>query len=132
MCKDLYSQWSYHTMTIDFIPYNPELVPLAQKLRNNSTISESFLWQELKENRLGVHFERQKPLGEYIVNFYSPELMLAVDIEGHGSGHQSEYNKQRLQEVEKLGVRVIHYTDMQIKRDIRRVINGIKQQINQA
>jgi len=130
MCKDFVSQGSYYLMTIDFIPYNPELIPLAQKLRNNSTISECFLWQELKGKRLGYDFERQKPLGEYIVNFYCSELMLAIDIEGHGSGHQSEYNQQRLQEVEKLGVKVIHYTDMQIKRNIRRVVKGLRQRIN--
>lgn len=65
------------------IPYNPALKEKARELRNNSTISEIFLWQFLKgKQMLGYDFHRQKPLDEYIVDFFCNELMLAIEIDG--------------------------------------------------
>lgn len=53
------------------IYYNPKLKQLARKLRNNSTLSEILLWKYLKEKQMmGYDFHRQKPLDEYIVDFF--------------------------------------------------------------
>jgi len=53
------------------IYYNPKIKPLARKLRNNSTMSEILLWEELKGLKMkGYQFLRQKPIGEYIVDFF--------------------------------------------------------------
>ncbi|MDX1671590.1 MAG: DUF559 domain-containing protein, partial [Balneolaceae bacterium] len=54
------------------LPYNPKLVPLARSLRKNSTLAEVLLWQKLNKKQLGVDFHRQKPIGNYIVDFYCP------------------------------------------------------------
>jgi very-short-patch-repair endonuclease len=64
------------------IPYNSELVPLAKKLRHNSTLSEILLWQQLKKKQqLCYDFDRQRPIGNYIVDFYCKELQLALEID---------------------------------------------------
>ncbi|GEO06149.1 hypothetical protein AAE02nite_38130 [Adhaeribacter aerolatus] len=53
------------------IPYQPHLKQLARQLRNNSTLAEVLLWNELKGKKLnGYDFDRQKPLDAYIVDFY--------------------------------------------------------------
>ncbi len=53
------------------IPYNPELKDLASQLRKNMTLSEVLLWIELKNKQmLGYDFDRQIPIGDYIVDFY--------------------------------------------------------------
>lgn len=65
------------------LPYDPALRKLARELRNKSTLSEVMLWQQLKRGqRGGFDFHRQKPLDHYIVDFFSHELMLAVEIDG--------------------------------------------------
>ena len=47
------------------------------------TLSEVLLWNELKQkNILGYDFDRQRPIGEYIVDFYCKELSLVIEIDG--------------------------------------------------
>ena len=69
------------------IYYNPKLKQLARNLRNNSTLSEVLFWNEVKGKKiLGLQFLRQKPIGEFIVDFYCPKLKLAIEIDGESHG----------------------------------------------
>jgi very-short-patch-repair endonuclease len=53
------------------IYYNPKLKERARELRNSSTLSEILLWNELKQKKiLGFQFYRQRPIGNYIVDFF--------------------------------------------------------------
>jgi very-short-patch-repair endonuclease len=62
------------------IPYNPALKELARKLRNNATKAERVLWHSLSGKQcFGYDFHRQKPIGNYIVDFFCQELMLAIE-----------------------------------------------------
>ena len=71
------------------IPYNPKLKELARELRNNSTKAEIILWLKLKNKQLyGYDFHRQKPIDNYIVDFFCQELMLAIEVDGYS--HQFE------------------------------------------
>jgi very-short-patch-repair endonuclease len=66
------------------IPYNPKSKQLARNLRNNSTKSEIILWMRLKGIQMkGYDFHRQKPLDNYIADFFCHELMLAIEIDGY-------------------------------------------------
>ncbi|GAK52433.1 hypothetical protein U14_03684 [Candidatus Moduliflexus flocculans] len=73
-----------HSMTRrNIIPYNPNLVPLAKQLRQNMTLAEVLLWNHLKQKQMrGYDFDRQRPIDEYIVDFYCKDLMLAIEIDG--------------------------------------------------
>ena len=83
--------------------YNPELKEKARQLRNNSTASEIKLWMFLKNKQmLGYDFHRQKPLGEYIVDFFCNELMLAIEIDGLSHHSSSEYDTIRQIKLESL------------------------------
>ncbi len=65
------------------IPYNPNLKTLARKLRNDSTLGEALLWRELNNGQMyGFDFHRQKPLLNYIVDFYCYELELIIEVDG--------------------------------------------------
>ena len=56
---------------------------IAQMLRKNMTLSEILLWQQLKGKQLlGYDFHRQKPIDEYVVDFYCPKLKLVIEIDG--------------------------------------------------
>ena len=70
-------------MKRQIIPYNPILKELAKKLRQNMTFTEVKLWNELKNGKmLGYDFDRQRPIGNFIVDFYCKDLLLALEIDG--------------------------------------------------
>jgi len=65
------------------IPYNKNLKDFSRKLRNNQTLGETLLWMELQKKQMrGYQFNRQKPLGNYIVDFYCKKLSLVIEIDG--------------------------------------------------
>ena len=74
------------------IPYKPYLKELARKLRNDSTLGEVLLWKESNNKQLnGYDFHRQKPLLDYIVDFYCSELELVIEIDGQYHNHEEQY-----------------------------------------
>lgn len=114
------------------IPYNPKLVPLAKKLRKNSTLAEILLWQQLKGKQLqGYDFDRQKPIGNYIVDFYCKELLLAIEIDGCSHTAKGRYDLQRQQEIEKMGVTMFRFDDVDVKKDMELVVKSIREQIRE-
>lgn len=109
------------------IPYNPELKELARELRRNMTLSEVLLWNELKQKQmLGFDFDRQKPIGGYIVDFYCKELLLAIEIDGKSHFNKYDYDEKRQEELEKLGVKILRFEDIKVKRDILNVLREIE------
>ena len=61
--------------------HNKQLVPLAKKLRNDMTKEERHLWYDFLRS-YPVRFSRQKVLGKYIVDFYSAEARLVIELDG--------------------------------------------------
>ena len=114
------------------IPYNSELNEYARKLRNNSTLSEILLWNEIKNQKiLGYKFERQKIIKNYIVDFFCYELMLVIEIDGSTHDYKREKDEKRQYEIEKLGIKFIRYSDLDIKINIEGVITGLINWINE-
>jgi very-short-patch-repair endonuclease len=72
------------------IQYNPKLKILARSLRNRSTLAEVLLWNQLKARKVrGYQFMRQKPIDNYIVDFYCSKLQLIIEIDG--SSHDFKF-----------------------------------------
>jgi len=113
------------------IPYNPDLVPFAKKLRNNMTMGEIALWRELKNKKLGVRFSRQIPIDNYIVDFYCKELQLALEVDGsvHFIEEQQEKDSIRQNRLEYLGVCFIRFSDLDVKNNLNWVLEEIKKMI---
>ncbi len=111
------------------IPYNPNLKPLTKQLRQNMTLAEVLLWNHLKRKQMrGYDFDRQRPIDEYIVDFYCKDLMLVVEIDGRSHDHASSYAKdiKRQQRLEELGVHILRFRDKMVKQDIDNVLRGIE------
>ncbi|GHA57420.1 endonuclease domain-containing protein [Pontibacter akesuensis] len=109
------------------IPYKPYLCELAKQLRQNSTLAEVILWNELKNRQLlGLDFDRQKPLDNFIVDFYCKELMLAVEVDGDSHDYKYEEDVERQQTLEKLGVTFLRFDDREVKQDLANVLRGIE------
>ncbi|MCF7813695.1 MAG: DUF559 domain-containing protein [Candidatus Cloacimonetes bacterium] len=110
----------------DVLKYNPKLKELAKELRKNSTLSEVLLWHEINKNKLGVDFHRQKPIGNYIVDFYCPKSKLVIEVDGISHAGKLEYDQKRDDYLNKIGLTVIHFSDEEIKQNLVNVIEYLK------
>jgi very-short-patch-repair endonuclease len=114
------------------IPYHHALVEIAREFRNNPTPAEEMLWQKLKRKQLmGYDFHRQKPIGYYVVDFFSPRLMLAIELDG--SVHESDYamlkDYRRQESIEEFGVRFLRFKNFEIERNVDDVVKEIEEWI---
>ena len=113
------------------IPYNPKLKELARQLRKNSTLSETLVWKCLKNGNIrGLDFHRQKPIGNYIVDFFCYELMLVVEIDGASHEFKSEYDNKRLTYLKSLGINVLVFYDNEVKENVSGVALAIEEWID--
>ncbi|NOQ68024.1 DUF559 domain-containing protein [Patescibacteria group bacterium] len=109
------------------IPYNSKLKQIARNLRNNSTLSEVLLWQHLRGKKMkGYDFHRQKPIGNYIVDFFCNDLMLAIEIDG--ISHDDKINKdvKRQKQIESFGISFLRFNDIDVKKNIEGVVVAIE------
>ena len=112
--------------------YHPSLKEKARKLRNNSTLSEVLLWNQLKKKQLmGYDFHRQKPIDYYIVDFFSNELNLVIEIDGitHEFEEQYKYDVKRQEKLEGLGINFLKFKDTDVREKMDGVLSFIKQWI---
>ena len=116
------------------IHYNKKLKYLASQLRNSSIQSEIRLWKYLKGKQTGVRFIRQKPVGDYIVDFYCKELQIAIELDG--LSHQYEETIKRDEEKEvylkSINIKVLRFDDKEIMGDIDNVMAVILDCIEQS
>jgi very-short-patch-repair endonuclease len=110
------------------IYYNPKLKELAQQLRNNSTKSEIKLWNYLKGKQLkGYDFHRQKPISDYIVDFFCNKLMLVIEIDGytHSFEETFERDREKVKRLNELGITVLRFSDEDVLNNIEGVLSVI-------
>jgi very-short-patch-repair endonuclease len=111
------------------IPYNPKLKQLARNLRNKSAKSEIYLWGHLKgKQMMGYDFHRQKPLDNYIADFFCHELMLAIEIDGYTHLMEDVQDKDEKKEkrLNELGIHVLRFPDSDVFNDIDNVLREIE------
>jgi len=109
------------------IPYNPRLKEYSRYLRNNSTLSEVILWNALKSKKLRDYgFNRQKPLDEYIVDFYCKELNLIIEIDGFSHDFKVRNDLKRQQKLESFGLTILRFADTAVKTDLQNVLYAIE------
>ena len=114
-----------------FTPYNRKLKENSRKLRNNSTLSEVLLWNELKAGKLrGYKFNRQKPIGNFIVDFYCKKLSLAVEIDGESHIGKEEYDKIRIEIIEAHSIHVLVFPDEYVKKEKNIVLKKLNEYID--
>lgn len=97
------------------IPYKPELTAKARELRKNMTPAEKKLWYKFLR---GYHYRflRQKPIDRYIVDFYCPQLLLVIEIDGetHYTEEGKIYDEERTSVLESYGLRIIRFTNKEV------------------
>lgn len=114
------------------IKYNPKLKELARQLRNNATKSEIRLWQKLKRDQLyGYDFHRQKPIDEFIVDFFCNKLQLVIELDGYSHEIQEVWEKdvKKTEKLNSLGIHVLRFSDHQVMNDMENVLRHIEDYI---
>ena len=113
--------------------YNKQLVPFAKKLREEMTKEERHLWYDFLRD-YSVRFSRQKVLGRYIVDFYSAEAKLVIELDG--SQHFEEVNIEndsiRTAFLEGYGLKIIRIPNNEIFKNFRGVCEYIDLAVRQS
>jgi very-short-patch-repair endonuclease len=113
-----------HTRNYNALPYNPKLKERARELRRAGNLSEVLLWKQIKNGQfMGLDFDRQKIVGNYIVDFYCAEKQAVIEVDGSSHDDKADYDAQRDAFLTGLGLRVIHIADSEIKRNVAGVLD---------
>ena len=96
--------------------YNTELLDRAKTLRENPTPTEQRIWDEVLRSKqlLGYKFTRQKPIGNYILDFYCAELLFAIEIDGEIHNQNKEYDQVRTNYLNGCGIQVIRFNNIEV------------------
>ena len=90
------------------------------------------MWMRLQNKQfMGYDFDRQKPVGNYIVDFYCQELMLAIEIDGASHDRKSKEDLVRQQKIESFGITIIRFTNLAVKQHIIEVLEQLRWQVRQ-
>lgn len=109
------------------LPYNPKLKERAKALRKAGNLAEVLFWQQVnKKQFMGLDFDRQKIIGNYIVDFYCANVNVVVEIDGRSHDNKQDYDAARDAYLESLGLTVIHITDEAVKKDLAVTIEDLK------
>ncbi|MFN3605482.1 MAG: DNA methyltransferase [Leptonema sp. (in: bacteria)] len=110
------------------LPYNPELKERARELRKAGNLSEVLFWKRVKGKQfLGLDFDRQKIVGNYIVDFFVKDIGVVIEIDGSSHNDKVEYDKQRDEYLKSVGLKVIHILDEDVKKNLDGVMEYLKE-----
>ncbi len=102
-------------------------------MRQEETKAEKILWQKLRGNKLGIRFRRQHPIAMYILDFYAPEIKLAIELDGsqHKLKDSREYDKERAEYLQSKGINIIRFWNSEVEKNLEIVIDKIREKINE-
>ncbi len=112
------------------LPFNPELKNNAKELRKAGNLSEVLFWNQVKSKQfLGLDFDRQKIIGNYIVDFYCKNLGVIIEIDGMSHDGKLEYDKQRDDYLKSLALKVIHILDSDVKNNLSGAMEFLEREL---
>lgn len=104
---------------IQSLPYNPYLKCLIKEKRKLGILSEVLFWKQVRNNNFhSIDFDRQRIIGNYIVDFYVKSLGLVVEIDGVSHDFKQEYDLERTKFLESLGLKIFRITDFDVKQNL--------------
>jgi len=99
--------------------------------RKNQTRAEKIIWEKLLRNKqiLGYKFLRQKPLLNFIADFYCSKLLLVIEIDGEYHKYQIERDNERTQVLQEYRIKVIRFTNKDILGNLLETRKKIEREI---
>ncbi len=115
------------------LPYEQNLISRAKALRRDATRQERHLWYDFLR-RYPVRFQRQKAIGNYIVDFYCHACGLVVELDGsqHFEEPGAQYDRKRTQELEAMGLRVLRFANNELESNFEGVCMAIEEAVKEG
>jgi very-short-patch-repair endonuclease len=114
--------------------YRESLKLKARSLRRDLTEAEKVLWNRLRMKQVqDVQFLRQRPIGNYIVDFYAPQARIVIEVDGsqHTTDRMARRDKQRDDYLTDLGLLVLRFPDSEVLRETESVMEVIFRRISE-
>jgi len=103
-----------------------------RKLRFNATLAEKILWMSLRKRQiLGVRFLRQYSIDKFVMDFYSPEIKLCIEVDGESHIGREEYDAARQKYIEYFNIKVIRYNNEQILGNPNKTVESIEDSVRE-
>ncbi len=74
----------------------------------------------------GYDFHRQKPIDNYIVDFFCPKLNLIIEIDGESHEFKGDTDYERRKRLESLGLKFLRFSDIDVKKNMEEVLEGVR------
>ena len=114
------------------LKYNKKLEPIARTLRKNMTDAEILLWSKIKRKQIKeVQFYRQKPIGNYIADFYCSKEKLIIEVDGGQHYEEKGIKKDKVRDeyFKSLGLKVLRFTNIDVLKNINGVLEKIYEEV---
>lgn len=113
---------------VENLPYNPNLKELLKDKRKAGILSEVIFWKQVRaKNFHHIDFDRQRIIGNYIVDFYVKTLGLVIEIDGLSHEFKEEYDVRREKYLHSLGLQVFKISDFDVKNSISLVMKDLEE-----
>ena len=112
--------------------YNKALKQYSRRLRQEMTDTEKKLWSEIRGKQLrGYQFYRQKPIGDFIVDFYCPKAKLVIELDGgqHYTEQGQAKDHKRDDSLRSMGLLVLRFADKEVFENMNGVIKKIMENL---
>ncbi len=112
---------------VENLPYNIKLKSRARALRKAGNYSEVVFWQQVHKRKFyAIDFDRQRIIGNFIVDFYVKTLGLVVEIDGESHNDKEEYDTMRENFLISLGLKIFKTTNIRVLHDLENVMNELE------
>lgn len=112
---------------IEVLPKNNDLLSRSRSLRKAYILSEVIFWKQVRNKEFhGIDFDRQRIIGNYIVDFYIKSLGVVIEIDGSNHNDKEEFDEKRQLFLESLSLKVYRIPDFRVKRDLEQVMKELK------
>jgi very-short-patch-repair endonuclease len=112
------------------LPYNIKLKARSRALRKAGVLSEVIFWLQVHKGMFWkIDFDRQRIIGNYIVDFYVKTLGLVIEIDGSSHDNKEGYDQKREDYLVSLGLKVFRISDLRVKHDLSNVMTELEKYI---
>ena len=112
---------------VENLPFNIKLKSRARSLRKAVNYSEVVFWQQVHKGKFhAIDFDRQRIIGNYIVDYYVKTLGLVVEIDGESHNDKEEYDEKREAYLQSLELKIFKTTNIRVLHDLGNVIKELE------
>ena len=112
---------------IELLPKNKDLLSRSRSLRKGYVLSEVVFWKQVRNKEFHqIDFDRQKIIGNYIVDFYIKSLGIVIEIDGSSHNDKEDYDNKRQLFLESLDLVFYRISDYRIKNDLINVMKELE------